>query len=92
MDGTEEEKRTPVLHARRRARRGRRVSALSQKIKEIELERERREKEGSKRVGGREYRFLWISKGVTLVSTDGDKYQDSIEVLLFVLFFPMQCR
>ena len=67
-----------------------RVSALSQKIKEIELERERGE--GSERAGGREYRFLWISKGVTLVSTDGDKYQDSIEVLLFVLFFPMQCR
>ena len=48
-----EEKRTPFLHARRRARRGRRVSALSQKIKEIELERGRREKEGSKE-GGRE--------------------------------------
>ena len=91
MDGTVEEKRTPFLHARRRARRKRRVSALSQKIKEIELEREGSEGgEGSERVGGREYRFLWISKGVTLVSTDGDKYQDSIEALLFVLFFPMQ--
>ena len=43
MDGTVEEKRTPFLHARRRARRKRRVSALSQKIKEIELEREGRE-------------------------------------------------
>ena len=58
----------------------RRVSALLQKIKEIELERGRREGGGATRL---EYRFFRITKGVILISPDGDKYQDRHEILHF---------